>query len=160
MCLCWFPGFLTYAWDVNNIHKVLSRGLYLKGQIENRFPFTGQAPFSGLNQPSDSLSFGGIYNCRGIYNCNPDHKMTIRGNVCAWYWVGTRRSSTWSDLFLRRVESNDIFFSFPVTTLPQLGFLGFLTWSTINIYRVLQTTWHFPVNPSTGSAFPWTSEIF
>jgi hypothetical protein len=38
-------------------HEVLNRGLYLRGQIQDRFPFIGLAPFSDLNWPRDSLVF-------------------------------------------------------------------------------------------------------
>jgi hypothetical protein len=37
------------VYDMTNIHKVIHRGLYLRGQTEDRFPFTGHVPFSGLN---------------------------------------------------------------------------------------------------------------
>jgi hypothetical protein len=40
-------------------HNVLSRGLYLRDHIENRFPFTGHSSFSGPDQPRDFLVFGG-----------------------------------------------------------------------------------------------------
>jgi hypothetical protein len=53
--ICWFPGFLLYAWDVTSIHKVLGRGLYLRGHIENRFPFTYFPVWTGQGIP---LSLG------------------------------------------------------------------------------------------------------
>jgi hypothetical protein len=31
-----------------NIHKVLSTGLYLRYQIDDKFPFSGHVPFSSL----------------------------------------------------------------------------------------------------------------
>jgi hypothetical protein len=43
---------------VTNIHKVLSRGIYLGGRIEDRFPFTEHISFSSLNQPRNSFDFG------------------------------------------------------------------------------------------------------
>jgi hypothetical protein len=47
------PRFLVVCGDVTNVHKILSRRLYLRGQIEYRFPFTvkkkGHVPFSRLN---------------------------------------------------------------------------------------------------------------
>jgi hypothetical protein len=49
---------------------------------------------------------GGIYKCKGTYNCNPDLKMNIRGDVEGWHWVETRRNSAWSDLLPRKVESH------------------------------------------------------
>jgi hypothetical protein len=56
----------------------------------------------------------------GIYNCNLDHfKMTIRRDVWGWHWAGTRRSSAWTNLLLRRVEAcGEFFLSFSVNSLP------------------------------------------
>jgi hypothetical protein len=48
------------------IHKVLSRQPSLRGQIEDRFLFTGHVPLSVLNQLRDSIVFWGNL-----------HKMTI-----------------------------------------------------------------------------------
>jgi hypothetical protein len=51
-------------------------------------------PFSDSNQPRDSLFWGGG---EGIYKCNPDHNMTIRGDVQGWHW--TVINSAWGDFF-------------------------------------------------------------
>jgi hypothetical protein len=52
----------------------------------------------------------------GIYNCNPDHKMTITGDVQGQQWVGTKTNSAWSDLLLKRVQSHGGFFLSPLLT--------------------------------------------
>jgi hypothetical protein len=79
----------------------ISGQLYLRGQTEDRFPFTRH--WMTYNCKT-------IYNWKGIHNCNPNHKMTIRGNVWGWYWAGTRRNSPWSDFLLSRLLCP--FFSF------------------------------------------------
>jgi hypothetical protein len=67
---------------VTNIHKVLRKGLYLRGQIEDRFSFTGHVPFSCLTQPRDALVFGELtsakeFTVEKVFITT----MSIRGNV-------------------------------------------------------------------------------
>jgi hypothetical protein len=46
---------------VTNIHKVLTRWIYLKDMIEDRSSFTGHMPFSGPDLPRDYLVFWRTY---------------------------------------------------------------------------------------------------
>jgi hypothetical protein len=55
-----------YVLDVTNIHKILQRRLFLRGQVEDRFPFTEHVPFSALKWEETSLSFGELTSAKGF----------------------------------------------------------------------------------------------
>jgi hypothetical protein len=51
---------------VTYIHKVLSRGLYLRSQIEDKFPFPGHVSFCSLKGGRYSLVFGELTSAKGF----------------------------------------------------------------------------------------------
>jgi hypothetical protein len=101
----------NYVYEMaTNIQKALRGGLYLRGQIEDRFLSTGRVTFSGLNPPRDSLVFWGTYYLQRNLQLRGCPKMVLGGDKEAFSMVGR-------DLLLRRVESM-VGFVFPVTGLP------------------------------------------